>query len=101
MPVAPVSLQPAKVATPAEALSGLEVQDSEPPDGARVTGALEPVTVLPPTSWTVTTGWVVKATPSTAPAGWVVNTSLVAPPTPRLKLDDAADGRPVELAVSE
>ena len=54
--MAPVSLQPAKVATPEEAASGLEVQDSESPEAVRVIGALDPVTVLPPASSTVTTG---------------------------------------------
>ena len=74
--------QLAKVAKPAEAVTGLSLQASAPlPDAtARVTWAFESVTVLPLASRTVTTGWVVKATPLTAPAGWVVTASLAAAP---------------------
>ena len=59
--------QPLKLATPAVAVAVLPpVQDRVAPlPGwavmARATGADEVVMVLPPTSWTVTTGWVVKA----------------------------------------
>ena len=38
------------------------------------------VTVLPPASSTVTTGWVAQACPSTPPPGWVVKASWVAAP---------------------
>lgn len=51
--------QPANVATPLVAASGLAVQASVAPAGvviARATGAVEPVTVFPPASRTVTSG---------------------------------------------
>ena len=51
-----------------------------PAEAARVIEAFELVTVLPLASWTVTTGWVVKATPLTAPEGWVVTPNLAAAP---------------------
>ena len=76
----PVSEHPAKVATPEAAVTGLAAQARVPADVARVTEALESVTVLPLASRTVTTGWVVKATPLTAPAGWVVTANLAAAP---------------------
>ena len=44
------------------------------------------VTVLSPESVTLTTGWVVKADPLTAPAGWVVIMALVADPTWKVKV---------------
>ena len=55
---------------PLAAVTGLVVQESapEPLATARVIEALEPETVLPPESWTVTTGWVVKAAALAAPA---------------------------------
>ena len=55
-------LQPANVATPATAATGLVVQVSVPDPGfvpiASVTLEVFPVTVLPNESCTVTTGWV-------------------------------------------
>ena len=39
------------------------------------TEVLSDVTVLPPESWMVTTGWVVKAAPLAAPAAGVVRLS--------------------------
>ena len=81
-PTVPVSLQPAKVAMPAVAATGLVVQAKVPVPlaTAKVTAALDPVAVLPLVSWTVTIGWVVNAAPLTAPDGWVVTISLVAAP---------------------
>ena len=81
-PLVPVIVQPAKVATPEAAFTGLSVQASVPsPDAtAKVTGTFESETVLPLASRTVTTGWVEKAAPLTAPLGWVVVASLVAAP---------------------
>src|SRR5258707_10845681 len=77
-------LQPANVATPEEALSGLAVHVSVPPPGfvpiARVIGAELPVTGLPTASSTVTTGCVAHAVPPVPPPGCVVNTSWVAVP---------------------
>ena len=54
----PVIVQPAKLATPAEAATGLSAQVSVPsPEAtAKLTEALESVTMLPPESRTVTTG---------------------------------------------
>ena len=71
-PMIPLSEQPSKEAIPLEAITGLSVQAREPAEDARVTLALESVTVLPPTSSMVMTGWVVKAAPFAAPSGWVV-----------------------------
>ena len=97
LPTVPVSLQPAKVAIPEMAVCGLVVQAKVPVPlaTARVTAALEVVTVLPLASWTVTTGWVVKAVPLTAPAGWVVTANLVAVPEDRVTTLDDADALPV------
>ena len=102
LPTVPVSLQPAKVAMPEDAVCGLVVQARVPVPlaTARVTGALEPVTVLPLASWTVTTGWVVKAVPLTAPAGWVVTANWDAAPAVSEKLGVVALVRPVLVAVS-
>ena len=60
----------------------------------RVTDAVEVVTVLPPLSSTVTTGWVVQATPLLPPPGWVVKTSWVAGPTVMVRLFEVALVRP-------
>ena len=93
--------QPAKVATPIAACTGLAVQASVPaPEAtAKVTLAFESVTVLPFTSWIVTTGWVVKATPSTAPAGWVVTAILVAAPGVRVtEVEPVADENDASVA---
>src|SRR5450631_1800066 len=68
--------QPAKVATPAEALVGFEVQVRVAPAGVtmfRVTGAELRATVVPLASWTATTGWVPKATPPVELEGLDVN----------------------------
>ena len=83
MPALPVILQPAKVATPALAASGLVVQARVPPGlvpMARVIELVALVTVLPPASSTVTAGWVPQAAPLAPPPGWVVKTSWVAAP---------------------
>lgn len=58
-------LQPAKLSTPATAAFGFVVQVRVAPAGVvivRVIDAVLVVTVLPPASWTVTAGWVAKAT---------------------------------------
>ena len=100
LPNVPVSLQPAKVAMPPVAVCGLVAQARVPVPvaTARVTGALEPVTVLPLASWMVTTGCVVKATALMAPAGWVVTANLLAAPAVRAKLAVVAPVRPVAAA---
>ena len=71
----PVSAQPAKVATPLDALSGLVVQARLPDEGVSEMDADELVTTLPLVSSTLTTGWVLKATPLVELPGDVVNTS--------------------------
>ena len=53
---------------------------------ARVTLALELVTVFPPASCTVSTGWVAHTVAWTPPPGWVVNASWLADPTVTLKV---------------
>ena len=75
-----MSEHPAKVASPEAAVTGLAAQARVPAEAARVTDAFELVTVLPLASRTVTTGWVVKAMPLTAPAGWAVTANLAAAP---------------------
>ena len=66
----------------------------------RVTESDPVVTVLPPASWTVTTGWVAKAMPPVEPEGLVVKASLVAAPTVMVKLVLTALVSPPEVAVS-
>jgi hypothetical protein len=96
-------VQPAKFATPATADFGLAAQvRMAPPAGAvmlRVTGAVLEVAVLPPASWTVTTGWVANATPTVDPEGLVVKASLVAGPVEMVKLVLTAAVSPLEVAV--
>jgi len=98
--------QPEKVATPEVVLVGLAAQlvRVAPPVGgvmARVTDGPGVVTVLPPASWTVTAGWVAKATLCAVLAdGEVVKASLVAEPTVMVKLVLTALVRPLEAAVN-
>jgi hypothetical protein len=91
---------PAKVATPDAALSGLEVQASEPDEGMSEIDALEPVTTLPLASSTLTTGWALKATPLVELPGDVVNTSWVADPVAIEKEFEVAPLKPLEAALS-
>ena len=55
----------------------------------RVTVEESLVTVLPPASWTVSLGWVVKALPPVAPAGCCVKASFAAAPTVTLNADES------------
>jgi len=75
------TLHPANDATPETDASGLVVQASVAPLGvvnAKVTELVFPVTVFPPASWTVTTGWVANAVWLALLAlGWVVKASLL------------------------
>ena len=66
----------------------------------RVIEAAELVTTLPPTSSTVTTGWVAQTAPSTPPPGWALKTSWEAAPIVMLKALLVAPVRPMALAVS-
>jgi hypothetical protein len=74
--------QPEKVATPAVAERGFAVHVNAAPDVpvagvmVNVTPLVSDVTVVPLESCTVTTGWVVNATPAAAPAGDVWKASL-------------------------
>ena len=82
-------LQAAKVADPEAALVGLAAQVRVAPPGdvmVRVTEALLVVTVLPPASWTVTTGCVAKAVELAELEGLVVKTSLLAGPRAMVKV---------------
>jgi hypothetical protein len=95
-------LRPVNVDTPEVALR-VAVPESVPLDGlvvmARAIDAELPVTVLPPASWTVTTGCAVHAVPPVPPPGCVVKASLAAVPTVMLKLLLTALVRPLEEAV--
>jgi hypothetical protein len=96
-------LQLEKVATPEEALLGLDEQVRVPPPGGvmlRVTEALLLVTVLPPASWMATTGCVVKELLVTPLDGEVVKPSLVAGPTVIVTLALTALLSPPEATVS-
>src|SRR3954469_22516908 len=76
-------LQPANVATPATAATGLLSHVSVAPAGvviANVTALMSVVTVLPAASWIVTTGCVPNATPPVEPLGCVVKASCAAGP---------------------
>ena len=81
-PAVPTMEHPEKVAMPLTAATGLalQVRVPEPEVTARVTEAVDVVTVLPPESWTATTGWVVNATPLTAPAASVRTLRAAAAP---------------------
>ena len=98
----PVMAQPSKEAMPLTAVTEPSVQARvpDPLATARATEALESVTVLPLASWTVTTGWVVKAAPLAAPPGWVVTDSLAAAPKPSVNESVVALARLPLVAVS-
>ena len=103
MPALPVISQPAKVATPALAASGLVVQASVPPGlvpRARVIELVALVTTLPEASSTLTAGWVPQAAPLAPPPGWVVKTSWVAVPTVMGTFPLVTVVKPVAEAVS-
>ena len=65
-----------------------------------ITELVSVVTVLPPASCTVTTGWVAEATWLAPPPGWVVNATLAAAPTVIVKLLLVAAVSPLAVAVS-
>jgi len=93
---------PENAATPELTGFGLavHVRVPVPPVIARVTElVLSPVTVLPPASCTVTTGWVANATPPVLPLGLVVKASFFAAPRVIPKVVLTAFVRPVEVAV--
>ena len=81
-PAVPVMTRLVKVAMPATAATVVVPESVPVPDAIDATTLpVNDVTVLPPESVTLTTGWVVKADPSTAPAGWVVIAAVLATPT--------------------
>ena len=83
MPALPVILQPAKLAMPVLAVSGLVVQASVPPGLVPTASVIELValvTTLPPASSTLTAGWVPQAAPLAPPPGWPVKTNWEALP---------------------
>jgi hypothetical protein len=84
---AEVRWQPAKVATPLEAVTGLVEHATFPlPELIpSVTDAALPVTVFPPASSTVTTGWGDNVRPKLPLLGEDVNTSWAAAPAVRVK----------------
>jgi hypothetical protein len=96
-------LQPAKMATPADALLGFWVQvRTAPLAGGVITSVTEAavvVTVLPPASRTVTRGWMANAMSTVESDGEAVNASWVAGPTVMVKLALEALVSPVEIAV--
>jgi hypothetical protein len=94
-----VTLQPANVATPETAVTGLVVHARvpDPVAIARVTEAALDVTTSPEASSTLTTGWVLKAVPPVALDGWVAKTSWDAAPA-TVKLALVAELRPLEAA---
>ena len=77
----PVMAQPAKVATPLAAVTGLEVQLNvpEPVATAKVIGAEAVVTTVLPEFSILTTGCELKATPLLVVPGDVVNTNFRVP----------------------
>jgi hypothetical protein len=97
-------LQPANVATPPDAARGFDVQLSTAPEPgwelmARVTDAVE-LTVLPPLSSMLTTGWVLQVAPFAPPLG-VVMASWLADPAVMLKvLEVWVNESPKSVAVS-
>src|ERR1017187_7167199 len=96
-------LQPAKVSTPATAAFGFVVQARVAPAGVvmvRVTDAPLVVTVLPPASWTATTGWLAKATPPVELDGLVVKANVLAAPAVMVTLPLVAEVSNPSVAVS-
>jgi hypothetical protein len=90
-PALPERTRSVKVAIPLTAATvvvPLKVPVPEAIDATTLT--VEAVTVFPDESVIRTTGWVVSATPLTAPDGWVVIAACVAAPTPRAKLLEVA-----------
>ena len=58
------------------------------------------VTVLPPASWTATTGWIGNGWAVVADVGWAVKPSFVAGPAATVKLEDVAELRLLPDATS-
>src|SRR3954452_8397122 len=96
-------LQPANVASPPVAVTGLAVHTMVAPAGvviANVTELVSLVTLLPAASRTLTAGCTAKATVLAAPTGWVANASLVAGPGVMTNVLLTADVNVPSVAVS-
>ena len=96
-------LQPAKVATPEEAVLGFVEQVSVAPAGVvmlRVIKTLLEVTVLPAASCTATTGCVPKVVPPVELDGFVVKASFAADPALMVRLVLTALVSALAVAVS-
>ena len=95
-------LHPAKVATPEAAALGFAVQRrvAPPPEVILRVICVVLLTVLPPASWTVTTGCVANAVLMALPTGEVVKASLLAVPVVMVKPVLTALVSPLEAAVS-
>jgi hypothetical protein len=93
-------LQPLKLATPPVVVDVQPERVPDPEAMAKVTAFESAVTVLPPASLIVTTGWLTNALPPTAFSGWVVKTSCAAGPVPTVKAELVALARFPSLATS-
>jgi hypothetical protein len=97
-------LHPVKVATPEIAALELEVVHAKVAEPGTVidksTVLVLARSVLPPASFTATTGWTPNAAPPVAPTGWVVKTTFDAAPTAMIRPLLWADARPAVVAVN-
>ena len=98
-------VQPENVASP-EALVRVvpPLQVNVPPASfrvrARVITSPLVVTVLPPASWSATTGWVAHGRPPVPPPGCAVKPSLTGGPALTVKVPLTTVARPAELAAN-
>jgi hypothetical protein len=89
-PAVPERTRLVKVATPLTAATVVVPLKVPVPDAIDATTlTVDDVTVFPKASVTLITGWVVSATPLTAPDGWVVIIALEAAPASVVKLISA------------
>src|SRR4051794_38368827 len=92
-----------KVAMPATAATGFAAHPNTVNMGRvmpSLTELVSVVTVLPPASWIVTTGWVGNATPPVESLGCVVNASFAAGPTVMVNVSLTAEVNVPSVAVS-
>ncbi len=90
LPTVPERAKSEKVATPLTAATVVVPLKVPVPDAIDATTlTVEDMTVFPKASVTLITGWVVRATPLTAPNGWVVIIALEAAPADVVKLVSA------------
>ncbi len=91
LPAVPERTKSVKVAMPLTAATVVVPLRVPVPEAIEATTlTVDEVTVFPEASVTLITGWVVRATPLTAPDGWVVIIALEAEPTPSAKLLEVA-----------